>query len=196
MAPAAVNSLAGQHRQTFSRASWCREDLGCMASTVELIKHLRVDVCRPCFALSMIFAGCPFSRQRRGGNQTTLFLLPQRGIFSMANFRARRAHAFKQQHGRCCYCQHAMWLTDVATFVRQHGFTLRQAMRFRCTAEHLVARCEGGRNVQENIVAACWWCNTRRHRCKHPLSPAAFQMYVTKRVHAGQWHGKRSSAPS
>lgn len=35
-------------------------------------------------------------------------------------------------------------------------------MHFKCTAEHLVARREGGMNIQENIVAACWWRNTAR----------------------------------
>ncbi|WP_189439561.1 HNH endonuclease [Rhodanobacter panaciterrae] len=108
----------------------------------------------------------------------------------MANFRAKRAHAFKQQHGQCFYCQLPMWLIDMATFARQRGFTMRQAMHFRCTAEHLVPRCEGGGNVQENIVAACWWCNTRRHHCKHPLPPVAFHAYVIRRVRTGRWHDR------
>ncbi|WP_254782667.1 HNH endonuclease, partial [Lysobacter sp. yr284] len=35
-------------------------------------------------------------------------------------------------------------------------------MSRRCTAEHLIARHEGGRNRRENIAAACWLCNQRR----------------------------------
>jgi 5-methylcytosine-specific restriction endonuclease McrA len=33
-----------------------------------------------------------------------------------------------------------------------------------CTAEHLVARMDGGRDTRDNIVAACRRCNAARHQ--------------------------------
>ena len=109
----------------------------------------------------------------------------------MANFRALRAHAFKNQHGQCCYCQHSMWLTDAVTFARQHGLTARQSRLFQCTAEHLVARRDGGNNCQSNIAAACWWCNNRRHRRKQAPSPAIYRQLVRHRMAADRWNPVR-----
>jgi hypothetical protein len=108
----------------------------------------------------------------------------------MANIQARRAHAFEIQRGRCCYCQQPMWLADMPAFARTHGLTLRQALRFRCTAEHLQARTDGGGNGAPNIAAACLWCNTRRHRRKRPPSPADFRALVLRRMKLNRWHGQ------
>ncbi|MEY8095817.1 HNH endonuclease [Falsihalocynthiibacter sp. S25ZX9] len=57
----------------------------------------------------------------------------------------------------------------------------------RCTAEHLLPRSEGGGNAAENIVAACWYCNTARHRRKYPPSPEAHRTRVRRRMAAGRW---------
>jgi len=54
---------------------------------------------------------------------------------------------------------------------RSYRLTLRQAKSFRCTAEHLMAKRDGGSDDQENIVAACWVCNHTRHRRKRPPEP-------------------------
>jgi len=43
--------------------------------------------------------------------------------------------------------------------------------RNRRTAEHLEARCEGGADSTDNIVAACRFCNGRRHRAKVARNP-------------------------
>lgn len=60
----------------------------------------------------------------------------------------------------------------------------------RSTAEHLVARCEGGRDERSNIVAACHWCNERRHlkRAKTAPSAEAYRQRVARRMAAGRWH--------
>lgn len=75
-----------------------------------------------------------------------------------------RTLAFETQGGRCFYCDLPMWQYDPVAFATRFRITARQAKRFRCTAEHLVARCEGGKTLRENIVAACWYCNSRRQR--------------------------------
>lgn len=99
-----------------------------------------------------------------------------------------RARAFQHQEGRCYYCFQPMWLGDAAEFARQYALTRRQAKAFQCTAEHLVARCDGGSNSVANIVAACRHCNSRRHRRRVPPDPANYREHVRRRVAKGRWH--------
>jgi hypothetical protein len=54
-----------------------------------------------------------------------------------------RQSAFIAQQGRCIYCGCNMG---------NHP-----------TAEHLQARQDGGTDRRDNIAAACWRCNYRRH---------------------------------
>lgn len=103
-------------------------------------------------------------------------------------FSSKRTKAFRRQQGRCFYCDQPMWLSDVTQFAEQHRITLAQAQRFRCTAEHLKARQDGGTDRAENIVAACWFCNNRRHRRLVPLEPPAYRNHVQKRLMHGRWH--------
>jgi len=39
------------------------------------------------------------------------------------------------------------------------------------TAEHLVARMDGGKDTRQNIVAACRRCNEMRHALFHGAAP-------------------------
>lgn len=91
------------------------------------------------------------------------------------------------QEGRCYYCCLPMWddagKTDPESFSR----TKTASKTLRCTAEHLHARSEGGKDTADNIVAACWYCNNRRHRRKRPLSPEAHRLHVQRRMAAGKW---------
>lgn len=82
------------------------------------------------------------------------------------NISRLRSRAWQRQAGLCFYCQLPMLVGEPSEFCRRSGLTLRQARRCRCTAEHLVPRCEGGKNSKDNIVAACWLCNYGRHRRK------------------------------
>ena len=104
----------------------------------------------------------------------------------IARFRQTACH---NQRGKCFYCRQPMWERDVSAFARKHGLRLKEARRFKATAEHLSARSEGGGDVMENIVAACWFCNSHRHRVKHPLCPKTFAQQVRRRLHQGRWHG-------
>jgi len=95
----------------------------------------------------------------------------------------------KVQNGLCYYCRQPMWIDGLGDFAKRFGLSLRNSARFRCTAEHLHARCEGGTDVQYNIVAACLYCNQTRHRSRKPLAPDAFATKVRNRIAAGKWHG-------
>ena len=94
-----------------------------------------------------------------------------------------RADAFARQNGLCFYCGQPMWLDDCAAFAREYGLTLRQARRRQCTAEHLIARKDGGRESASNIVAACRGCNQTRHRRKLPPPPLLWRAIQSRRGH-------------
>lgn len=103
---------------------------------------------------------------------------------------AKRSKAFSKQSTRCFYCGYQMWLVDPEAFAKRLGITVRQTIHLRCTAEHLDARCDGGSDTATNIAAACWICNSRRHRRKIPLNPKAFRELVSRRIECGRWHHK------
>lgn len=100
-----------------------------------------------------------------------------------------REAAFCSQGGRCYYCAQPMWLNDVREYCTLYGFTPSRASAFRCTAEHLLARRDGGRDEPENIVAACFFCNRHRHARPQPLEPQRYKAHVRGRVFKGRWHG-------
>lgn len=103
---------------------------------------------------------------------------------TLKNIRRSKMHA---QGGRCYYCGLPMW--DPALVNEPPAIYRTQAVqkKLRCTAEHLLPRSEGGVNSAKNIVAACWYCNTRRHHKRQPLSPDAHRAHVRKRMAAGKW---------
>ncbi|PKP97485.1 MAG: restriction endonuclease [Alphaproteobacteria bacterium HGW-Alphaproteobacteria-13] len=102
-----------------------------------------------------------------------------------------RENRLIQQKGRCCYCQQPMWANNPAKFARKHRISGKQARFLQATAEHLTPRSEGGKDRKANIAAACWFCNTRRHRAKQALSPDLYRRKVQKRMAGGKWHGLR-----
>nr|WP_209399021.1 HNH endonuclease [Marinobacter salsuginis] len=54
--------------------------------------------------------------------------------------------------------------------------------------EHLVAHSEGGSAGQSNIVAACRFCNEKRHTRKNPPDPQAYSALVERRLQKGGWN--------
>ncbi len=98
-----------------------------------------------------------------------------------------RQRAFERQGGKCYYCSVAMWFTSP---VELAGGSAKRSTcaRLRCTAEHLIPRCEGGPNTSENIVAACAHCNVTRHKRKRPPAPSEYRDQVVRRVRRGTWH--------
>ena len=103
-----------------------------------------------------------------------------------------RSTAFNRQGGRCFYCTYPMWRGALEPFAQLHGMTLGQARQFQCTAEHLFARQDGGKDCSDNIVAACRACNQRRHRRKKAPEPDTYKELVQKRVACGKWHPGRA----
>lgn len=104
----------------------------------------------------------------------------------MSNQRLKslRALAFLAQSGRCYYCGLAMWQSSPDEL----GLRRRSAAPFRCTAEHLVARQDGGKDASGNVVAAHATCNHRRHKRSGPApSPDAFRALVMRKVARGKW---------
>lgn len=87
-----------------------------------------------------------------------------------------RSLAFVRQDGRCYYCGLKMWLPG------QPG-----PSPLRCTAEHLIARSEGGSDGPSNIVAACLHCNRTRHKRKCPPEPEQYRLEVRRRVDRDGW---------
>lgn len=81
-----------------------------------------------------------------------------------------RERAFKLQNGCCFY----------------FGQRMNQSPITKCTAEHLQARCDGGR-IAGNIVAACLYCNNERHRVERPMAPKAWRAHVGKQVQKRSW---------
>ena len=111
--------------------------------------------------------------------------------FMSKNIQKNRQLAFMEQKGCCCYCEAPMWLDKPEEFAVIHGIKLRQVKRFRCTAEHLDARKDDGSNVRTNIAAACWHCNSRRHRRNADLSPEEYRKLVRRFLDRGSWHPKQ-----
>lgn len=108
----------------------------------------------------------------------------------MTDLRAHkyRARRFVEQQQRCFYCGFPMWNRRPTRFAKRFGISLKEAKRFRCTAEHVEARCNGGSSRQDNIVAACWHCNHHRHELTVAPDAARYRAHVKGRVARGAWH--------
>ena len=106
----------------------------------------------------------------------------------MGSVKHIRLKKMKAQGGRCYYCGLLMWdAAAEAASSQRNCQTRRPPKALRCTAEHLHARCDGGRDTDENIVAACWYCNRQRHKRKCPHAPEEHRAYVQTRMAAGKW---------
>ena len=99
-----------------------------------------------------------------------------------------RARAFDSQEGKCFYCKFPMWLVDPCVHPLWATTSARALHRLQCTAEHKVARMDGGSNTRRNVVAACRFCNHSRHRRRQPLSSKRFKKLVASRIRNGKWH--------
>ena len=101
-----------------------------------------------------------------------------------------RLRVFKRQKGRCYYCGAPVWLNNLTEFAIKHRISERQAGRFKCTAEHLIARKDGGADVG-NIVAACHFCNSTRHCRPSDMTLEDYRKLVTRRIERLKWHPRQ-----
>jgi hypothetical protein len=100
-----------------------------------------------------------------------------------------RNDKMRAQKGLCYYCDVPMWLEELSDYCRVFGLSANRAGCFRCTAEHLRARSDGGRDTIGNVVAACRFCNLTRHRALRPLAASAYRDLVRRQLNKGRWHG-------
>lgn len=96
---------------------------------------------------------------------------------------------FEQQRGHCAYCCQPMWECDPVPFAQKYGLSLPKAKLLRSTAEHLTARQDCGCDTPANIVAACIYCNSKRHQSRQPKPPTEYARKVRRRLQKGKWHG-------
>ncbi len=107
------------------------------------------------------------------------------------NISKQRLAAFKKQSGKCYYCGCMMWLKNRKQFALEHCISELEASRFQCTGEHLLAKSDGGDISYKNIVAACLFCNSTRHKMKKPPVPAKYKSHIQTRLSKGKWHPLR-----
>jgi len=98
-----------------------------------------------------------------------------------------RQLAARHQHYRCYYCSLPMWCNDPQAYMRAYGVSAAQAKLLQCTAEHLIPKCIGGTNSKLNIVAACRYCNAKRHARRQPMEPIEYKRFVHQRITKGGW---------
>ena len=99
-----------------------------------------------------------------------------------------RARAYSAQGHRCFYCRCFMWLGSADAFCTQFRLKSGQVVGLQCTAEHLVARQDGGTDCRANVVAACRWCNRTRHARPKAMAVDRYSAHVARRVKQGRWH--------
>lgn len=112
--------------------------------------------------------------------------------------RKLRQSAAIQQNHLCFYCCFPMWHHDSEVFSRDHRLPKRFTKYLQCTAEHLVARQNNGTDAADNIVAACFWCNSMRHQGRSHKAPEAraYRSNVKRLVSMGRWHPLAASGLS
>ncbi len=98
-----------------------------------------------------------------------------------------RHSAFVHQAHQCFYCGCPMWEDAPQEFAARRGIPLELAELARCTAEHLKAKCEDGTDARRNIVAACLYCNQKRHRTPEPLDSTRYRRFVRDNIKHGRW---------
>ena len=103
------------------------------------------------------------------------------------NLKTLRTIAYQSQKGRCFYCNFKMWLNRPNELKQYYSLSDNQSKQLQCTGEHLVAFKDGGKCSGANIVAACRWCNTKRHARKKELTVKGFKALVKSRISKGRW---------
>jgi hypothetical protein len=104
--------------------------------------------------------------------------------------RQLRHRAYVEQDYCCYYCQYPIWSAESKLFSIVHDLPSRLVRHLQCTAEHLKALQDGGRDTPENIVATCLWCNRMRHCGRQHSAPdaATYKARVGRLIAIGRWH--------
>ncbi len=109
---------------------------------------------------------------------------------TMTSLRQARERAFHAQQGYCCYCGYPMAesTAELDAFARRYKLKKPCAQQLLATAEHLLARCDGGTDRAANIAAAHACCNRLRHHRKCATPPDKYREHVQRRCAKGRWH--------
>jgi hypothetical protein len=101
-----------------------------------------------------------------------------------------RRLAFIRQGCRCYCCNLPIWESDQDKFVALYKIGRRKSEFLKSTAEHLVAQQDGGTDLEENIAAACYWCNHMRHHSRSTSAPncVKYKEWVIEKVSRRCWH--------
>lgn len=113
----------------------------------------------------------------------------------MPRIQKLRDRCFDRQGGRCYYCQQPMWLADPGAFARIHGLSSAQTARLQASAEHLIARSDGGKDSEVNVVAACVFCNRQRHSHRTRAAPTPLVYRLAAFVISVVWRASISALP-
>jgi HNH endonuclease len=100
-----------------------------------------------------------------------------------------RNAAASKQNWICYYCEKPMGGKGSPFY----KLTSENNSNLSATAEHLLARQDGGPDSPDNIVATHKICNRRRHICKQPKLPKYHLMHVRRCVLRGGWFDENSS---
>lgn len=101
-----------------------------------------------------------------------------------------RSKAYRQQNGYCYYCNMPMWDKSPEPLALQYHVPTNRINPLKCTAEHLDARRDGGKDSGDNIVAACHFCNSQRHKYKIAKEPESYKSKVQTRMRKKGWTTK------
>ena len=104
------------------------------------------------------------------------------------SLKEQKLKAYNDQKGLCYYCKNPMWLVNPSEYASKFKISIQLAKIFQCTGEHLIPHSNGGTSKQNNIVAACKFCNSQRHRRKKVLSPKPYYNFVQTRICKGRWN--------
>lgn len=107
----------------------------------------------------------------------------------MSDLKKFRESAWARQNGLCCYCDLPMAPSgvDVSTLAKRLFLSPERVSEIVATAEHLQARCDGGRDCSANIAAAHWVCNQIRHRMRPAPPPERFKVIARTCLNNGTW---------
>lgn len=157
----------------------------CKIWMLRFSQRLTASSTLPCIADTISRRLPPYHNGQRG-----LACLPSDFPMSHKRLQKLRSDAFRRQNCRCFYCMLPMWDDNMQEFCTVYGVKPGKAKFLRCTAEHIEARQNGGVDSISNIAAACFWCNTRRHRGRSKNAPDAhvFKARVVKLIRKRTWH--------
>ena len=80
-----------------------------------------------------------------------------------------------------------MWNKSPEELAVRYQVPTSKVKPLKCTAEHLEARQDGGRDSKSNVVAACYFCNSHSHKAKTPKDPSKFREKEQLRMAKSAW---------